>query len=96
MQHVEADATLDVMDLAPGVAVDDDKLRSFCCAHGIRRLDLFGSAPRGELRPDSDIDLLVEFDPDKIPGLLGIAQIELELGQLLGREVDLHPSEPRR
>lgn len=89
MRHVQADATLGMMDLAPGVAVDDDELRSICRAHGIRRLDLFGSALRGELRPESDIDLLVEFDPGKVPGLLGIAQIELELGQLLGREVDL-------
>lgn len=56
---------------------------------GIRRLNLFGSALRGELRPKSDIDLLVEFDPDEVPGLLGIAQIELELGQLLRQEVDL-------
>lgn len=78
-----------VMELAPGIAVDDDELRSLCRAHGIRRLDLFGSALRGELRPDSDIDLLVEFEPGKVPGLLGVAQIELELSALVGRQVDV-------
>ena len=56
---------------------------------GHRRLELFGSALRGELRPDSDIDLLVEFDPDRVPGLIGVAQLEPELAELLGRQVDL-------
>lgn len=77
------------MELAPGVSIDDDTLQVFCRAHGIRRLWLFGSALRGQLRPDSDIDLLVEFEPDRIPGLLGIAQLELHLGELLDRSVDL-------
>lgn len=77
------------MELAPGVTVANDRLRAFCSVHGIRRLGLFGSALRGELRPDSDIDLLVEFEPDRTPGLLGIAQLELDLGALVGRSVDL-------
>lgn len=77
------------MELAPGVVVEDEALRAFCEGHGVRRLGLFGSALRGELTPTSDIDLLVEFEPDQIPGLLGMAQLELELSELLGREVDL-------
>lgn len=77
------------MELAQGVAVDDEQLRSFCAEHGIRSLRLFGSALHGTLRPDSDIDLLVEFEPDRTPGLLSIAHLELELGELLGRQVDL-------
>ena len=77
------------MELAPGVTTDEDVLARFCRAHGIRRLGLFGSALRGDLRPDSDIDLLVEFEPDRVPGLLGVAQLELDLAGLLGREVDL-------
>jgi predicted nucleotidyltransferase len=77
------------MELAPGVSVEKDDLRSFCVEHGIRRLGLFGSGLRGELRPDSDIDLLVEFEPGRVPGLLGVAQLELELGELVGRHVDL-------
>jgi predicted nucleotidyltransferase len=77
------------MELAKGVAIDDEQLRSFCAEHGIRTLRLFGSALHGTLRPESDIDLLVEFEPERTPGLLSIAQLELELGEMLGREVDL-------
>lgn len=77
------------MELAHGVVLDDEALAAFCAEHGIRRLGLFGSALRGELRPDSDIDLLVEFHPGRVPGLLGIAQLELELTALPGRPVDL-------
>jgi uncharacterized protein len=77
------------MELAPGVSVEEHRLRTLCAAHGIRRLGLFGSALHGRLRPDSDIDLLVEFEPARTPGLLGIAKLELELGALLGRSVDL-------
>ena len=77
------------MQLAPEVLIDDDALRAFCVAHGVERLSLFGSALRGELRPDSDIDLLVDFLPGQVPGLLGLASLELELEALLGREVEL-------
>ncbi len=77
------------VELAPGVTIDDDVLEMFCRTNGVRRLGLFGSALRGELRPDSDIDLLVEFEPGRVPGLLHLAALELELMELLGREVDL-------
>ena len=77
------------MELAPGTTIDDGDLRAFCSAHGIRRLRLFGSALRGELRADSDIDLLVEFEPGRTPGLLGVARLELDLAEMLGRPVDL-------
>jgi len=59
------------MELAPGVSIDDERLQVFCSAHGIRRLGLFGSALRGQLRPDSDIDLLVEFEPERTQGCSG-------------------------
>lgn len=77
------------MELAPGVTIDEDVLGTFCRTNGVRRLGLFGSALRGELRPDGDIDLLVEFEPGRVPGLLHLAALELELMELLGREVDL-------
>jgi uncharacterized protein len=77
------------VELAPGTTIDDEGLRVFCRAHGIRRLRLFGSALRGELHADSDLDLLVEFEPGRTPGLLGIARLELELEEMLGRPVDL-------
>lgn len=77
------------MVVAPGIAIDDEVLRTLCRESGVRRLRLFGSALRGELRPDSDIDLLVEFEPGRTPGLLRLAGLELELEALLGRRVDL-------
>jgi uncharacterized protein len=77
------------MELADHVTVDEAVLRAFCREHGIRSLRLFGSAARNELRDDSDIDLLAEFEPGRTPGLLGVAKLELALQDLLGREVDL-------
>jgi uncharacterized protein len=62
---------------------------------GIRRLSLFGSVARGEATPDSDIDLLAELDPDAHIGLFRLAGIELRLGEILGRKVDLS-TEPVR
>lgn len=71
-----------------------EKLTELCRRHGIRRLSLFGSVLRGTDRPDSDVDLLVEFEPGRIPGLLALARIELELSDLLdGRKVDLRTAE---
>lgn len=77
------------MELTHDLTLDDERLRALCRAHGVRRLGLCGSALRGELRPDSDLDLLVEFEPGRSPGLLGVAGLELELEKLLGRKVDL-------
>ncbi|WP_018264323.1 nucleotidyltransferase family protein [Methylosinus sp. LW4] len=69
---------------------DPDALAAVCRRHHIRRLSLFGSELSGSARPDSDIDLLVEFEPDREPGLLGMARIETELSELLGgRTIDL-------
>ncbi|MGH3832418.1 MAG: nucleotidyltransferase family protein [Pseudonocardiaceae bacterium] len=68
-------------------------LRDFATRHGIRRLALFGSVLRGADTPDSDIDLLVEFEEGRTPGLLSMAELELELGTVLGREVELRTYE---
>ena len=66
------------------------RLADFCRQHHIRRLSLFGSRAKGTARADSDVDLLVEFDSGKAPGLMGLATMEAELGQLLGgQKVDL-------
>jgi len=62
----------------------------FCRRHHIRRLALFGSVLREDFRPDSDVDILVEFDAEHVPGLIGLAGLELELSELLGRKVDLN------
>jgi len=52
-------------------------------------LSLFGSALRGDAGPESDIDFLIEFHPDHIPGLIKLAGMEIELSEILGRKVDL-------
>ena len=69
---------------------DREALASLCRRHRIRQLSLFGSTLKGSARPDSDIDLMVEFEPQAKPGLIALAGIELELSLLLnGRKVDL-------
>ena len=61
----------------------------FCRKNHIRKMSLFGSVLHGEQRPDSDIDLLIEFEPGHVPGLITLSGMELELSELLGRKVDL-------
>ena len=76
------------------VSISTDALPAFCREHGIRRLSVFGSALREDFGPDSDVDVLVEFEPDRTPGFLGIARMELELSKLFsGRRVDLRTPE---
>ena len=74
--------------------LDDATLAEFCQRHHIRRLALFGSMLKGTERPDSDVDLLVEFLPEAQTTLLDMAQIEIELSELLGgRKVDLRTAQ---
>jgi uncharacterized protein len=68
---------------------NSDALAAFCRAHGIRKLSLFGSTLKGTARPDSDIDLLVEFEAGCTPGLIKLASMEDDLSDMLGRKVDL-------
>ena len=69
-------------------------LAALCRRHHIRRLSLFGSVLRGTAGPDSDVDLLVEFEPGRSPGLLGVAGIEAEFSALIGgRRVDLRTAQ---
>ncbi|MDO8635980.1 MAG: nucleotidyltransferase family protein [Dehalococcoidia bacterium] len=64
------------------------QLTAFCRKHYIKKLSLFGSVLREDFRPDSDVDVLVEFEEGHVPGF-GIVGIENELGRLVGRKVDL-------
>jgi hypothetical protein len=67
-----------------------DVLAGFCERHHIRRLSLFGSVLAGTDQPDSDVDVLVEFEPGRTPGYIALAGMEAELSGLLhGRRVDL-------
>jgi uncharacterized protein len=71
------------------VELPKEKIADFCRRHHIRKLAVFGSALREDFRPDSDLDVLVEFDPGHTPGLAFFG-MEQELSELLGRKVDLN------
>lgn len=76
------------------IAVDREKVAVFCRQHHVRRLALFGSALREDFEPESDLDVLVEFEPGHAPGLLGIVPLERELSTIFGgRKVDLRTPE---
>lgn len=72
------------------IPIDRQKLEEFCRKHHIRRLALFGSVLRSDFHPDSDVDILVEFEPSHRMGYFGLYEVEEELSKLLGgRRVDL-------
>src|SRR3954454_10799690 len=71
-----------------------ERLADLCRRWHVKKLSLFGSRLKGLNRPDSDLDLLVEFERDREPGLMGMAQLEIELSQLAGGvKVDLRTAE---
>ena len=72
------------------IDVPKEQIAEFCRRNHIRRLALFGSVLRDDFRPDSDVDVLVEFEPGARVGLLRLAGMEIELGDLLGHKVDLN------
>ncbi len=71
------------------LGVSEDALRAFCRRHHIRKLGFFGSVRGEEFGPDSDVDVLVEFEPGRRVGFLRLAGIEHDLSQLVGRQADL-------
>jgi predicted nucleotidyltransferase len=70
------------------VRVPPKKLAEFCRKHHIKKLSFFGSVLREDFRPDSDVDVLVEFEPGHTPGF-AIISMEDKLSRLLGRKVDI-------
>ena len=72
-----------------GIEIPEDRLTEFCRRHHIRRLSLFGSILRDDFRPESDIDVLVEFEPGHTPGFAFFG-IQEELSAIIGRSVDLN------
>jgi predicted nucleotidyltransferase len=73
----------------PEIEIPRDEIEAFCGKWGVAELSLFGSALRKDFRPESDIDLLVRFDPGKEYGLLTFARMREELETIFGRPVDL-------
>ena len=80
----------------PPISILRDHPADFCQEHGIEWLPLVGSALREDFGPESDVDVLVEFEPDCFPGLLGVAGMELESELFSGRKVDLRTAEDVR
>lgn len=72
------------------ITVPREAVAGFCRKHHIRRLALFGSVLRDDFRPDSDVDVLVEFEPTHVPGFFGLFEMEQQLSEALGRKVDLN------
>lgn len=76
------------------ISVSETDLAVFCRENGIKKLAVFGSALGDDFGPDSAVDLLVEFEPRRVPGLLGIAELETGLARIFGgRRVDLRTPE---
>jgi predicted nucleotidyltransferase len=71
------------------IEIDQERLAEICRRYQVRELSVFGSAARGKLRPDSDVDFLVEFLPHAEIGLLEYAGLMRDLSTLMGRKVDL-------
>ncbi|MHB0915991.1 MAG: nucleotidyltransferase family protein [Thermoleophilia bacterium] len=79
------------------IEIPKEKLIEFCRRNKIIKLAFFGSFMRDDFTPESDIDILVEFEPDHIPGYIGLARMERELADSIGRKVDLRtPQEMSR
>jgi len=74
---------------AIGIEVPHAAIAEFCRQRGIRRLAFFGSVLRDDFTPGSDVDVLVEFEPGRVPGLITLAGYEIDLSKLLGRQVEL-------
>lgn len=71
------------------LTIPQDRIAEFCRRHGVNRLSLFGSILRNNFGPSSDVDVLVEFQPGRTPGMIGYGQMILELSEIFGRRVDL-------
>ena len=75
------------------IELPKERIEEFCKRHHIRKLSLFGSALRDDFSPESDLDILVEFDPAHIPGFIRLAGMEIELTEILGRKVDMRTAQ---
>ncbi len=82
--------------VSAAIDIPQEQIEDFCHRHHITKMALFGSVLRDDFGPRSDVDVLVEFHPEHIPGLAFFGMQD-ELGAILGRDVDLHtPAELRR
>ena len=72
------------------ISIPEDRIADFCKQNRVRRLSLFGSILREDFGPNSDVDILVEFEPGARIGLISLSGLEIELSKIVGRKVDLN------
>ena len=83
--------------MEPKIKIDREEIASFCRRHRIQKLSLFGSVLRDDFTSESDVDVLVEFEPGVVAGFLRLASMEMELSQILQRKADMRtPAELSR
>lgn len=87
----EQPVTIHSMSQVMPLDIPSEALAALCRRYAVRRLSLFGSVLRDDFAPDSDVDVLVEFEPGRTPGL-AFFRLEEELATLLGRRIDLNTS----
>lgn len=75
--------------MAIRINIPDGKIAEFCRTSHICSLALFGSVLRDDFQPDSDMDVLIEFEPGQEPGLMELVAMQDELSKILGHKVDL-------
>ena len=75
------------------IEIPESEITAFCQRNHIRKLAFFGSVLRNDFRPDSDVDVLVEFEPGHVPGFIRLARMERELSEILGRKADIRTAE---
>lgn len=79
--------------MALRIQINEEQIRAFCRRNHIARLAFFGSVLRDDFKPESDVDVLVEFEAGREPGLIALAGMEQELSAILGRQADLRTPE---
>jgi len=79
--------------MSPRIKIDAGRIAEFCGRNSIIRLSFFGSVLTDDFRPDSDVDVLVIFEPGREPGLIGLAEMEQDFSEILGRKADLRTPE---
>lgn len=72
------------------ISIPKERIAEFCKRNRVRRLSLFGSVLREDFGPESDVDILVEFEPGTRVGLIRLSGLEIELGNIVGRKIDLN------
>lgn len=78
------------MDRPLPISIPVDRIAEFCGRNRVKRLSLFGSVLRDDFTPESDVDVLVEFEPGTRIGFFGFQGLEDELSSIIGRRVDLN------